>query len=295
MDDWKEVWSRKGKADTMDLKWLNGYEERSPDPKFMVECLSASLELEEHDRLLDVGCGAGYLSRYLTPLCRYFGVDMTESLIDKHMKALPDHRVSVAEATDIPYPDGIFDKVMCFGVCHYFPDLEYFVTFLREAERLLRPEGLVFVGDLPRKSSRTSHLLFEERWFQGVVSRGLYPPNDTDRFNILMTKEDLQHTIINIEDREEKVFTMSGSFTLTVEEETTAPDSRKAVMVFFEKHGFLPEGVEGENGSWEDVVGLCEVCGSVIFDSDEGRASDSESGSQFCPGCADEIREGSEE
>jgi acyl carrier protein len=45
-------------------------------------------------------------------------------------------------------PEGSFDTVVLNSVVQYFPDIEYLVTVVQEAMRLLSPGGRIFIGDV---------------------------------------------------------------------------------------------------------------------------------------------------
>lgn len=58
-----------------------------------------------------------------------------------------------ADATNLPWPDGTFDSVVCFTMLHHIPSAELQDCLLREAHRLIRPGGYLAGSD-----SRTSPL-----------------------------------------------------------------------------------------------------------------------------------------
>jgi ubiquinone/menaquinone biosynthesis C-methylase UbiE len=51
----------------------------------------------------------------------------------------------VADARDLPYPDGVFDAVFGFGVLHHIPDWQ---GALAEVSRVLKPRGIYFLEEL---------------------------------------------------------------------------------------------------------------------------------------------------
>ena len=188
MDDWKEVWDRKGNSDTCNLRWLNGYEATQADGKSIVKAIVEALDISMHYRVLEIGCGAGYLAQFVAECCRYSGVDRSKPLVQKHRKILGTD-VCVAEANNIPFSDKSFDRVFCHGVFHYFPDYEYAQQVVLEMSRV--SSGPIFISDLPLKSSRNSHLLFHPRMFAGhliSLSNGLYEPHVRSRFNVLIQR-----------------------------------------------------------------------------------------------------------
>lgn len=53
-----------------------------------------------------------------------------------------DVEVHHADATNLPFPDGSFDTVVCFTMLHHVPDTERQDRLFREAARVLRPNGM---------------------------------------------------------------------------------------------------------------------------------------------------------
>ncbi|TYB45630.1 class I SAM-dependent methyltransferase [Actinomadura chibensis] len=93
-------------------------------------------------RVLDAGCGEGYLSRTLTGLgADVDGVDACQSLIDAaSAHPSPEGKARFAHATvdDLPFADGTFDLVVCNHLFSHLPDP---TDALREIGRVLKSGG----------------------------------------------------------------------------------------------------------------------------------------------------------
>jgi ubiquinone/menaquinone biosynthesis C-methylase UbiE len=176
--NWNEVWERKGALQTYNLKELDGFEHTAIDPEDVASKIISMMDIRDTDKVLEVGCGAGMIAQYLD--CDYVGVDYSQSSVEKHSKLL-HHTVQVAEADKLPFKDEVFDKVLVYSVFHYFPDKKYAHTVLTELERVCK--GDIFVGDLPFRSPREEHLLYNADDFDGEISEGFYNKN---RFNVLI-------------------------------------------------------------------------------------------------------------
>jgi ubiquinone/menaquinone biosynthesis C-methylase UbiE len=88
---------------------------------------------------LDVACGTGYLTRHLRG--EVTGVDQSARMIEIASTRVPPGEFLVADAFELPFPDGSFDRVF---TGHFYGHLEPEdrSAFLREARRVA-PELVV--------------------------------------------------------------------------------------------------------------------------------------------------------
>ncbi len=117
---------------------------------FHVEELAGYLmeRLEPGMRIIDLGCGPGYVSVGLAEAVapgEMYGVDVEPSQIEIARRTARNRRVEntvfeVADLVDLPYEDGFFDVVHCNDVLAYVPDT---AAALAEAKRVLKPGGLL--------------------------------------------------------------------------------------------------------------------------------------------------------
>jgi SAM-dependent methyltransferase len=102
--------------------------------------------------LLDVGCGYGGIAASLRDALdvdEVHGVDIDPAVIDEaRAKGVDAVRVDVG-AAPLPYEDGAFDLLTCFGMLDYLP---WYDVALREFSRVLAPGGLVAIA-LPNLAS----------------------------------------------------------------------------------------------------------------------------------------------
>jgi ubiquinone/menaquinone biosynthesis C-methylase UbiE len=104
------------------------------------------------DRVLDVGCGPGYLTRLVAdavaPTGSVVGIDASASVIGYARRttraANCTFDTGVAQALD--FPDESFDVVVSSFVLHHLPQ-DVRLDAVREMFRVLRPGGGLLIGD----------------------------------------------------------------------------------------------------------------------------------------------------
>jgi SAM-dependent methyltransferase len=100
------------------------------------------LDLRDHDRILEVGCGYGWISQALWDAAKieWTGADLSVEMVGRLRAAHPKHgaRTLLVDARRLPFGDGGFDKVLCTGVLMHIVENKLAV---RELLRVLRPGG----------------------------------------------------------------------------------------------------------------------------------------------------------
>ena len=110
--------------------------------KFWEEMSFISDYAKDGDKVLDLGCGNGRLSELFSEKkIEYYGVDFSEGLINIARKRYPKLNFQVADALNLPFPDGFFDEVFSIAVLHHIPSKELRTQFLKEIKRVLKPKG----------------------------------------------------------------------------------------------------------------------------------------------------------
>lgn len=158
-----------------------GYERISGLQRRMAGDTLAHLEFRGDERVLDVGCGDGYVTRVIAsrvPDGSVVGMDASPRMIDV-ARSRPDPpgtdvRFLVADVRDLPFADE-FDVVVSFNALHWVADQ---VAALAAIARGLRPDGRVIVQQVcagPRRSLEQTAMQICERprWaaaFAGFVA-----------------------------------------------------------------------------------------------------------------------------
>ena len=187
-DFWKDIWDSKGRSDSKDLLWLCGREHLDIpwNSKKEFENIKHLLNLKEDDKVLEVGCGAGFLSREFVDY-DYRGVDYSKSLIQKHKELFPNHEVQVSESSNLPFKDKEFDILFSSGIFQYFSNEDYFMKTVEEFKRVTKRAFLAL--DIKKKPTNPRHYCLPQETFveQGFkIYDATYKEMDFNYYNILM-------------------------------------------------------------------------------------------------------------
>lgn len=123
------------------------------------------MDLKPGQKVLDVCCGTGTLCAMIAEEIgsdgEVVGVDLSENMLKKAEKRREDNiRFCYANAEEIPYADGYFDRAsVTFGL-HEMPHLVR-MNVLREMRRVLKPGGKIIVLDYAYPKRTLAVLLFK--------------------------------------------------------------------------------------------------------------------------------------
>src|SRR5262245_25125740 len=116
----------------------------------IVDAYLADIEIIAPTRVLDVGCGTGFVTRAAAKLpgvAKVVGVDLSPVFIAKARelsRAVENVEFQEADARSLPFGDGDFDVVVFHTTLTHVPEPE---RALAEAFRVLRPGGTVAICD----------------------------------------------------------------------------------------------------------------------------------------------------
>ncbi len=98
------------------------------------------------ERVLDSGCANGRLFRMLKDKkIDYYGVDISERLIEIAKSAYPEAKFRLADALNLTFPSDFFDKVYSLSVLHNIPSKSFQIQYLKETKRVLKPGGFLIL------------------------------------------------------------------------------------------------------------------------------------------------------
>lgn len=156
-----------------------------PEPKAVMrqinKDISRRLKLNKACKFLEVGCGCGLqaLMGLKSKVFSYTGIDYSYSMIRKAKGFLPNHSFSVAEAKRLPFKMDSFDRILCYSVFQFFPDVTYADEAVLEFLRVCRPGGFILIGDIPiidvkeQKKSMFWYLLKRSRYYKWLFYQSI--------------------------------------------------------------------------------------------------------------------------
>ena len=115
-------------------------------------------------RVLDVGCGTGTLllmAADVMPDALFVGVDIDDRILESARRKIARHGLPIqlerASATELPYADGSFERVLSTLAFHHLTREEKVRAFA-EAHRVLRAGGELHLGDFGKPDTRYSRV-----------------------------------------------------------------------------------------------------------------------------------------
>ncbi len=132
--------------------------------EIIAEDIRQKLELNANDNLLDVGCGSGLLISILNSYVqKTFGADFSENLINIARKNVKGTDFITAKAYELPYDNGMFDKVLCYSVFHYLENFNQSIKTANEFLRVAKAGGKILIGDIPSRKHFYAGTTFYKR------------------------------------------------------------------------------------------------------------------------------------
>lgn len=132
------------------------YNKQTQDQKHLENIINA-IYIKDGLRILDLGCGSGYMTFPLAKKNKNIsvvGLDIVSDTLERNnIKAKEDGLDNIEfvsyEGYDFPFENASFDLVVSRYALHHFPDI---YRSMREVARVLKPGGRLFISD-PRPNA----------------------------------------------------------------------------------------------------------------------------------------------
>jgi SAM-dependent methyltransferase len=127
----KDYWDGERQFGYGGYKFMEGYW------KPVAEAMIKRYELNQDSKILDVGCGKGFLMYEFTKLLpgvEIVGIDISEYAVQNSKEEVKD-KIQLGSAINLPFKDNAFDFVYALGCLHNLFNYELF-SALQEMERV---------------------------------------------------------------------------------------------------------------------------------------------------------------
>jgi SAM-dependent methyltransferase len=167
VDHWQSLWGQtyaekptEGDPTLVLAGWNSSYTGKPIRPEEMKDWVERTVErilALSPRRVVELGCGMGLLLFRIAPrVDAYWGVDFSaEALahVGEHAARLGLANVELLQQgaddfTRLRQADPPFDTLVINSVLQYFPDMDYLLRVLENAQEILVPGGRIFLGDI---------------------------------------------------------------------------------------------------------------------------------------------------
>jgi ubiquinone/menaquinone biosynthesis C-methylase UbiE len=109
--------------------------------------LLEEISVKSDSMVLDIACGNGTLLKRISDkyFIKGYGVDISENMIESAKTRFPEFDFNVSKCEKTPYQDRMFDIITVCAAYHHFPDVK---AFAKEAARLLKPQGRIYIAEV---------------------------------------------------------------------------------------------------------------------------------------------------
>ena len=115
--------------------------------KISCENIYNYLKDKEYRKLLDIGCGTGYLINMLAENydAEFTGLDLSPEMIKQaNSKNIKNAQFVEGRSDEMLFEDNTFNIITCSQSFHHYPDTD---KAMQEARRVLKPGGLYILSD----------------------------------------------------------------------------------------------------------------------------------------------------
>lgn len=150
-------------------------------------------------QILDIGAGTGrYASALMAEGYSVKAVELVKRNIDVFLERVPGADVVQGDARNMPFiPDATTDITLLLGPLYHLIGDEQKLMALKEAKRVTKPDGFVFVAYLMNEYSILSYCFDEERiadlMARGVVDNDFHIRAQDDELYDYVRMEDVNH------------------------------------------------------------------------------------------------------
>lgn len=105
--------------------------------------------------IIDVGCGAGWLTPYLLKFGNVTGTDLSDEVLARSAQRWPTVKFVAGDFMALAFEEGVYDVIVTLEVIAHVPDQAAFVAKLA---RLLKPAGVLILATQNRRVLKLNKL-----------------------------------------------------------------------------------------------------------------------------------------
>ncbi len=112
---------------------------------------------KQNAEILELACGPGNITQYLLnkrPDFKILGIDLSSNMIDLAKSNNPTAEFQLLDARKISSLNKAFDGIMC-GFCLPYLSIEETEKLFRDASKLIKPEGLLYISTMEDDYTRS--------------------------------------------------------------------------------------------------------------------------------------------
>jgi len=155
--NWKSYWNQVANEAKDPIRAVQRKDIRST--KLSATHIISTLNITKNDSVLDVCCGNGLLTEVIADTClKITGIDQSEILIKNAKKISQTKNSSYILGDALNLKEVVsnekFDKIYLQFSFQYFDKKGMGEQVIKEAIKLLKPKGMLFIGDIPEAAKR---------------------------------------------------------------------------------------------------------------------------------------------
>ena len=153
---WLEFWKKHGRSSSQadeQTQVLRTFNKQPITPERWertLDYLDAQFPVSASDDILDLCSGNGLFTAHFAPRCRSVtAVDISADLLTNlEQRKLTNVRILQSDIRKVFFEEGSFSRILLYAGIQYLSEGEA-VALFREMFKWLKPDGLLFVGDIP--------------------------------------------------------------------------------------------------------------------------------------------------
>lgn len=155
--NWKDFWNKQasdGNPDKQVGRINSGSDNNSDYLGKIIEHIKLNLELKSSDRLLDLCCGNGMITKGLSGYVKDIkAFDISEIQIEnaKKFNASDNIKYAIHDIQKAFNEEELFDKINLYFSFQYIESFEAGFKVIQNLVNVLKPGGIIFLGDIPDK------------------------------------------------------------------------------------------------------------------------------------------------